>query len=144
MECFEWRTRKLDVFSRDLAAAKLRLRPLTARRLLLWLPMRCRSSSASREPGWSKGNRSGCWTFDPQAAAAKNTSLQTGFLRRVLEGLKRIAGDQVAVASLILLCGSPARYHLGRMLDLFIPRIVVLSPGEIPAVVSVQSIGVVQ
>ena len=82
--------------------------------------------------------------FDPQAATSKNVNLQTGFLRRVLEGLKRIAGDQVAVASPVLLCGSPARFHLRRLLEPFIPRIVVLSPGEIPAVVSVQAIGVVQ
>ena len=82
--------------------------------------------------------------FDPQAAPAKNVNLQTGFLRRVLEGLKRIAGDQVAIASPVLLCGSPARFHLRRLLEPFIPRIVVLSPGEIPAVVSVQAIGIVQ
>ena len=82
--------------------------------------------------------------FDPQAATSKNVNLQTGFLRRVLEGLKRIAGDQVAVASPVLLCGSPARFHLRRLLEPFIPRIVVLSPGEIPAVVSVQAIGIVQ
>ena len=82
--------------------------------------------------------------FDPQAATSKNVNLQTGFLRRVLEGLKRIAGDQVAIASPVLLCGSPARFHLRRLLEPFIPRIVVLSPGEIPAVVSVQAIGIVQ
>jgi flagellar biosynthesis protein FlhA len=82
--------------------------------------------------------------FDPQAVAARNPNLQTSFLRRVLDGLRRIAGDQVAVASPVLLCGSPARFHLRRMLEPFIPRIVVLSPGEIPAVVSVQSMGIVQ
>lgn len=82
--------------------------------------------------------------FDPQVGASRNASLQTGFLRRVLEGLRRIAGDQVAVASPVLLCGSPARFHLRRMLEPFVPRIVVLSPGEIPPIVSVQSMGIVQ
>ncbi len=82
--------------------------------------------------------------FDPQVGASRNASLQSGFLRRVLEGLRRIAGDQVAVASPVLLCGSPARFHLRRMLEPFVPRIVVLSPGEIPPIVSVQSMGIVQ
>ncbi|MGA8220410.1 MAG: flagellar biosynthesis protein FlhA [Candidatus Acidiferrales bacterium] len=82
--------------------------------------------------------------FDPQGSASKNAGLQTSFLRRVLDGLRRVAGDQIAVASPVLLCGSPARFHLRRMLEPFVPRAVVLSPGEIPAIVSVQSLGVVQ
>jgi len=44
----------------------------------------------------------------------------------------------------VLLCGSPARFHLRKMLEPFIPRIVVLSPAEIPPVISVQSMGTVQ
>lgn len=82
--------------------------------------------------------------FDAQGSASKNAGLQTSFLRRVLDGLRRVAGDQIAVASPVLLCGSPARFHLRRMLEPFVPRAVVLSPGEIPAIVSVQSLGVVQ
>jgi flagellar biosynthesis protein FlhA len=82
--------------------------------------------------------------FDPQASASRNAGLQTSFLRRVLDGLRRVAGEQIAVASPVLLCGSPARFHLRRMLEPFVPRAVVLSPAEIPAIVSVQSLGVVQ
>lgn len=82
--------------------------------------------------------------FDPGAAAARPPALQTGFLRRVLDGLRRVAGDQIAVASPIVLCSSPARFHLRRLLEPFVPRIVVLSPAEIPPVVPVQSLGVVQ
>jgi flagellar biosynthesis protein FlhA len=82
--------------------------------------------------------------FEPAAAAARPPALQTGFLRRVLDGLRRVAGEQIAVASPIVLCGSPARFHLRRLLEPFVPRIVVLSPAEIPPVVSVQSLGVVQ
>jgi flagellar biosynthesis protein FlhA len=83
-------------------------------------------------------------TFDSQTAAPRTPALQTSFLRRILDGLRRVAGEQVAVASPVLLCGSPARFHLRRVLEPFIPRIVVLSPAEIPAVVNVQSLGVVQ
>ncbi len=82
--------------------------------------------------------------YDPQRAPAQNTSLQSGFLRRMLDGLRSVAGDQVAIASPVLLCGSPARFHLRRLLEPFVPRIVVISPAEIPAIVPVQSIGVVQ
>ncbi len=82
--------------------------------------------------------------FDTQAAVARPSTLQTGFLRKVLDGLRRVAGEQFAVASPVLLCGSPARFHLRRLLEPFVPRIVVLSPAEIPPVISVQSVGVVQ
>ncbi|HTV59226.1 MAG TPA: flagellar biosynthesis protein FlhA [Verrucomicrobiae bacterium] len=82
--------------------------------------------------------------FDPQASPARTPALQTGFLRRILDGLRRVAGDQVAVAAPVLLCGSPARFHLRRMLEPFVPRITVLSPAEVPAVIQVQSMGVVQ
>jgi flagellar biosynthesis protein FlhA len=65
-------------------------------------------------------------------------------LRRVLDGLQRLLGDPAAVASTILLCNSPARFHLRRLLEPFLPRVVVLSPTEIPPGISVQSLGVVR
>lgn len=83
-------------------------------------------------------------TFEPQATASRSVAMQTGFLRKILDGLRKVAGDQYAVASPVVLCGTPARFHLRRMLEPFVPRIVVLSPAEIPPVVSVQSMGVVQ
>ena len=46
--------------------------------------------------------------------------------------------------SMTLVCSSPARFHLRRLLEPFMPRIVVLSPAEIPATVSVQSLGMVR
>jgi flagellar biosynthesis protein FlhA len=82
--------------------------------------------------------------YEAPGAAGRAASLQTSFLRRVLDGLRRVAGEQFAVASPVLLCASPARFYLRRMLEPFVPRIVVLSPAEIPAVVSVQSLGTVQ
>ena len=70
--------------------------------------------------------------------------LQPSLVRRILEGLRRLAGEQVTVASPVLLCSTPARFHLKRLLEPFLPRLVVLSPNEIPPVVSVQSLGTVQ
>src|SRR5581483_7289307 len=74
-------------------------------------------------------------------AAPTGRGLQPSFLRRVLDGLKRILGDQVASAAPVLLCGSPARFHLRRQLEPFLPKVTVLSPAEIPPTVPVQSIG---
>jgi flagellar biosynthesis protein FlhA len=66
-----------------------------------------------------------------------------GFFKRLVEALKpliRHAGDS---ATPVLLCASPARYHLRRWLEPFAPRVAVLSPAEIPVTVSVQSVGTV-
>ncbi|MGH9539568.1 MAG: flagellar biosynthesis protein FlhA [Terriglobales bacterium] len=77
-------------------------------------------------------------------AAPSSSALQPSFVRRILDGLRRLAGDQVAMASPVLLCSTPARFHLKRLLEPFLPKLVVLSPGEIPPVVAVQSIGIVR
>ena len=71
-------------------------------------------------------------------------ALQPNFIRRLLDGLRRLAGEQVAVASPVVLCASPARYHLKRLLEPFLPKLVVLSPLEVPPLVEVQSIGVLR
>jgi flagellar biosynthesis protein FlhA len=82
--------------------------------------------------------------IDPQASAERPAGGAAAPLRRVLDCLQRIVGDRVALSSTVLICNSPVRFHLRRLLEPFIPRIVVLSPAEIPATVSVQSLGVVR
>jgi len=82
--------------------------------------------------------------LDPKPGDERPTLGATAPLRHVLEGLQRLVGDRVALSSTILLCGSPVRFHLRRLLEPFIPRIVVLSPPEIPPTISVQSLGVVR
>jgi flagellar biosynthesis protein FlhA len=78
------------------------------------------------------------------APAPSGSALQPPFARRILDAMRRLAGDQVAVATPVLMCSSPARYHLKRLLEPFLPKIVVLSPLEIPPVVEVQSVGVLR
>jgi flagellar biosynthesis protein FlhA len=78
------------------------------------------------------------------AAPTGTAGLQPPFARRILDGLRRLAGEQVAVASPVLLCATPARYHLKRLLEPFLPKVVVLSPLEVPPVVEVQSLGVLR
>ncbi|MDT8066856.1 MAG: flagellar biosynthesis protein FlhA [Terriglobia bacterium] len=82
--------------------------------------------------------------FDPQAAAPAQLPLQPSFARRLLEGMKRLAGEQLSLASPVLLCPTPARFHLRRLLEPFIPKLVVLSPGEVPPTVPVQTLGMVR
>jgi flagellar biosynthesis protein FlhA len=77
-------------------------------------------------------------------ASPGGAALQPPFLRRILDGLRKLAGDQVAVASPVLLCSTPARYHLKRLLEPFLPKVVVLSPLEVPPVIEVQSLGVLR
>jgi flagellar biosynthesis protein FlhA len=79
--------------------------------------------------------------FSAQVPSNVATGLQPSFLRRILEGLRRLAGEQVAIVSPVLVCATPARFHLKRLLEPFLPKAVVLSPGEIPPVVRVQAVG---
>ncbi len=78
--------------------------------------------------------------FDPKGS----TGLQPSLARRILEGLRQLAGEQVAATAPVLLCSTPARFHLRRMLEPFLPKVVVLSPLEIPPRIAVQSLGVVR
>jgi flagellar biosynthesis protein FlhA len=86
-------------------------------------------------------------TFDPQRAAltlgdgAARTPSE--FLRRTVESVKRLTAGAGVTAPVVLLCPSPARYHLRRWLEPFLPKIVVLAPGEIPPDIRVRSIGTV-
>ena len=82
--------------------------------------------------------------FGAASPPAGTGGLQPPFARRILDGLRHLAGEQVAVASPVLLCSTPARYHLKRLLEPFLPKLVVLSPPEVPPVVEVQSVGVLR
>jgi flagellar biosynthesis protein FlhA len=82
--------------------------------------------------------------FGAQAQPAGTAGLQPPFARRILDGMRRLAGEQVAVAAPVVLCSTPARYHLKRLLEPFLPKVVVLSPLEVPPVVEVQSVGVLR
>jgi flagellar biosynthesis protein FlhA len=71
-------------------------------------------------------------------------ALQVSVARRVLDGLRAMLGDQVTMAPPVLLCSSPGRFYLRRLLEPFIPKIVVISPSEIPPMTQVQSLGSVR
>jgi len=71
-----------------------------------------------------------------------SAGLQPSFARRIVDGLRRLAGEQIAVATPVLLCATPARYYLKRLLEPFLPKVVVLSPLEVPPTIQVHSLGV--
>jgi flagellar biosynthesis protein FlhA len=79
--------------------------------------------------------------FTPQMPASGSLALQPTFIRRLLEALRKLAGENVDVATPIILCSVNTRFHLRRLLEPFLPKIVVISHGEIPALTPVQSIG---
>jgi flagellar biosynthesis protein FlhA len=82
--------------------------------------------------------------FEPVAASNRPAVSTASFLKRLMDGLRGFTGGQSASVAPTLLCGSPARFHLRRLLEPFVPKIVVLSPAEIPAMVQIQSAGVLR
>ena len=66
---------------------------------------------------------------------------QGEYLRKLLESVKRLTGGGSTMALPVLLCPSPARYHIRRWLEPFVPKITVLAPVEIPPEIRVRSVG---
>ena len=83
-------------------------------------------------------------TSSQHAQLAVGGALQISVARRVLDGLRAMLGDQVTMAPPVLLCASPGRFYLKRLLEPFVPKIVVISPSEIPPMTQVQSLGSVR
>ena len=82
--------------------------------------------------------------FEPQPSGNRLMVSPASFLKRLTDGLRTLMGGQLGSLSPTLLCSSPARFHLRRMLEPFLPKVVVLSPAEIPTLVTVQSAGVLR
>jgi flagellar biosynthesis protein FlhA len=79
--------------------------------------------------------------FTPQMPASGSLALQPTFIRRLLEGIRKLVGENADVATPVILCSVNTRFHLRRLLEPFLPKIVVISHGEIPALTPVHSIG---
>ncbi|WP_213803383.1 flagellar biosynthesis protein FlhA [Granulicella sp. dw_53] len=88
-------------------------------------------------------------TFDPQSSAllledgGRPAGVQSNFMKRLMESVKRLTGEASTAAFPVLLIPSPARYHVRRWLEPFLPKVTVLAPGEIPPEIKVRSIGTV-
>jgi flagellar biosynthesis protein FlhA len=79
--------------------------------------------------------------FTPQMPATGSLALQPTFIRRLLEALRKLVGENVEVVTPVILCSVNTRFHLRRLLEPFLPKIVVISHGEIPALTPVHSVG---
>ncbi len=88
-------------------------------------------------------------TFDPQSAGlllgdgSRPVGRPAEYLKRLVESVKRLTAGGSTSALPVLLCPSPARYHLRRWLEPFLPKVTVLAPGEIPAEIRIRSVGTV-
>jgi flagellar biosynthesis protein FlhA len=86
-------------------------------------------------------------TFDPECSSRLlgdgTRPAPAAFLRRIVESVKRLTGNAATTALPVLLIPSPARYHMRRWLEPFLPGMTVLSPAEIPPVVRVKSVGTI-
>lgn len=79
--------------------------------------------------------------FNPQAGVtAQTAALQPPLARRILDGLRRIVGEQADLVNAVILCPTPARFYLKRLLEPFLPKMTVLSPSEIPPVVRIETL----
>ena len=56
----------------------------------------------------------------------------TPLVRRLVDSLRQLIGSASAAALPVLLCPSPARYHVKRWLEPVMPRLAVVAAGEIP------------
>jgi flagellar biosynthesis protein FlhA len=74
------------------------------------------------------------------AAAAPGTPV----VRRLADSLRRLIPAASAAALPVLLCPSPARYHVKRWLEPVMPRLAVVAAGEIPPEIRLRPVGTVR
>ncbi|HUX45249.1 MAG TPA: flagellar biosynthesis protein FlhA [Terracidiphilus sp.] len=68
----------------------------------------------------------------------------TPVLRRLADSLKQLTSSVAATVQPVLLCPSPARYHVKRWLEPVLPRLAVVSAGEIPPEIRLRPMGTVR
>ena len=68
----------------------------------------------------------------------------TPLIRRLTDSLRQLIGANTAAALPVLLCPSPARYHVKRWLEPVLPRLAVVAAGEIPPEIRLRPVGTVR
>jgi flagellar biosynthesis protein FlhA len=81
---------------------------------------------------------------EPTARQLTAGGASTPVLKRITDSLKTLMGPGSVSAQPVLLCSSPARYHLRRWLEPVLPRLTVIAPAEIPPDVPVRAVGIVR
>ena len=68
----------------------------------------------------------------------------TPVVRRLTDSVRQLIGSASSAALPVLLCPSPARYHVKRWLEPVLPRLAVVSAGEIPPEIRLRPVGTVR
>jgi flagellar biosynthesis protein FlhA len=79
-----------------------------------------------------------------QRMLASGTAPGTPVVRRLADSLRRLIPSSSAAALPVLLCPSPARYHVKRWLEPVMPRLAVVAASEIPAEIRLRPVGTVR
>jgi flagellar biosynthesis protein FlhA len=65
-------------------------------------------------------------------------------VRRLADSVRQLIGAASAAALPVLLCPSPARYHVKRWLEPVLPRLAVVAAAEIPPEIRLRPVGTVR
>jgi flagellar biosynthesis protein FlhA len=65
-------------------------------------------------------------------------------VRRLADSLRQLIGNTSAAALPVLLCPSPARYHVKRWLEPVFPRLSVIAASEVPPEIRLRPVGTVR
>jgi flagellar biosynthesis protein FlhA len=68
----------------------------------------------------------------------------TPVVRRLSDSVRQLIGAASAAALPVLLCPSPARYHVKRWLEPVLPRLAVVAAAEIPPEIRLRPVGTVR
>ena len=79
-----------------------------------------------------------------QKMLSANGATGTPVVRRLIDSLRRLIPASSAAALPVLLVSSPARYYVKRWLEPFLPRLAVISAGEIPPEIRMRPVGTVR
>jgi flagellar biosynthesis protein FlhA len=79
-----------------------------------------------------------------QRLLAAGAAPGTPIVRRLTDSVRQLIGTASSAALPVLLCASPARYHVKRWLEPALPRLAVVAAGEIPPDVRLRPMGTVR
>jgi flagellar biosynthesis protein FlhA len=86
-------------------------------------------------------------TLSPDAGQrllAAQATPGTPVVRRLTDSVRQLIGGASAAVLPVLLCPSPARYHVKRWLEPVLPRLAVVAAGEIPPEIRLRPVGTVR
>ena len=79
-----------------------------------------------------------------QRFLAAGSAPGTTVVRRLTDSVRHLIGSSTAAALPVLLCPSPARYHVKRWLEPVLPRLAVVAASEIPPEIRLRPVGTVR